>query len=84
VSGPKHTGLLGKRRDSVLDDLRFLRDLRLVVRHVEVIAADQAHAQHDLCRGQSPQVEPPGSTLNIGDVIRWGGPFADRARGRSQ
>jgi len=50
----KHTGILGKRRNDLLDDLVYVDGVGLFVRDVHVIAASQPDAQHNLCHGHAP------------------------------
>ena len=48
VAGAKHAGVLGQGRKDVLGDLVRSGGAGLLVADVQVIAADQPHAQHNL------------------------------------
>jgi hypothetical protein len=54
MSAAKHTGILGKRGDDVLDDVGCVDGVGLVVGDVHVIAAGQPHAQHNGGHGHAP------------------------------
>ena len=42
----KHTGVLGERRDDVLDDVAFVGELRFLVGEIHPFPAGEPDAQH--------------------------------------
>ena len=53
VVDAKHTRGLGQSRDDVFGDLIRVGRARFVIADVQVIAADQPHAQHNLRHGHA-------------------------------
>ena len=47
VSASKHAGVIRQRGDNVLDDLGFAARIRLLVRDIQALTADEADSQHD-------------------------------------
>ena len=54
MSAAKHTRIVGKRGDDLLDDVSSVDGVGLVVGDVHVIAAGQPHAQHNRGHDHAP------------------------------
>jgi hypothetical protein len=53
VAGAKQAGVLGKRRDDMLGDLVRVGRVGFVVLDVQMIPADEPHAQHNSRHGHA-------------------------------
>lgn len=70
VAGAKHAGVLGQGRNDVLGDLVRSGSARLLIADVQVIAADQPHAQHNLRHARILAVPLEGNECRGGVVRR--------------
>lgn len=54
VSASKHAGVIRQRGDNVLNDLGFAARIRLLVRDIQALTADEADSQHNAFHVSAP------------------------------